>query len=573
MQSADHVIADRLAEASATLVQSTMDPEVRTATKPEFGHFQSNLPLRLGRALGVAPARAAADVLAVLDVSDICLPPEIAGPGFLNFRLSPQYLADYLTRIADDPRLGVPQAVKPERIVLDYSGPNVAKVMHVAHLRSTVIGDALSRLLEFAGHQVIRQNHIGDWGTPFGMLIEQLRDEHTTTTDLAALSALYRRARARFDTEPEFADRARSRVVALQRGDERTRADWRRLVETSLDGFDDMYRHLGVALTKADAVGESAYNDDLPVLAAELDRLGLLTESAGAGCVFPPGFRGRDGRPLPVIIRKSDGGFGYSATDLAAIRHRVGTLDADRLIYVVGAPQALHFDQVFAVARQAGWLPAEVRAEHVTFGTVLDETGKPIKSRTGEAVPLQSLLQTAESAAADLLAQRSTGDVAELAAMIGVGAVKYADLSAGRARDYVFAVDRLVALDGNTGPYLQYAHARLCSLLRRAGEAAAESPATSAAALDDPAEVRLAFVLTRFPAAVTDTLETLEPHRLCGYLYQLATAISTFYERCPVLADTVPDTVRNQRLALCTSAERTLKRGLDFLAIPAPGTM
>jgi arginyl-tRNA synthetase len=555
MQPVDDVIAARI----AALVPSTVDPQVRTATKPEFGHFQTSLPMRLGKQRNADPREIAAAIVSRLDVSDICLPPVIAGRGFINFTLRPDYFPQYLAAICDDPRLGVPETPVSQRIVLDYSGPNIAKEMHAGHLRSTVIGDAIGRLLDFAGHEVIRQNHIGDWGTPFGMLIEQFFSEGSRDMDLAGLSALYRRSRARFDTEPEFADQARNRVVGLQRGEPQTAAQWQKLVDISLDGFDATYRRLDIDLARTHAMGESAYKDDLPVLTAELHTLGLLTESDGAQCVF-----GATGPPM--IVRKSDGGYGYSATDLAAVRHRVRTLKADRLIYVVGAPQALHFDQVFAVARRAGWLPADVPAEHVTFGTVLDESGRPIKSRAGASVTLESLLQTAESAAARLLADRESTAGPELARQIGIGAVKYADLSAGRAKDYVFATSRMVALDGNTGPYLQYAHARLTSLLRNADRPGRLADPTG------PAEIRLAFALTRFPSAIAETTASLEPHRLCGFLYRLAKEFSAFYERCPVLA-AEPRTVRDLRICLSTATWRTLAQGLELLGIPAPGTM
>jgi arginyl-tRNA synthetase len=381
-------------------------------------------------------------------------------------------------------------------------------------------------------------------------------------------------------------------VVALQAGDEQTRTIWLRLVDVSIDAFDATYRRLDIRLTRADVMGESAYNDDLPALVDELTAAGMLTESDGASCVFNPGFLGRDGQPLPVIVRKRDGGFGYSATDLAAIRHRVATLAADRLIYVVDVRQSLHFEQVLAVARRAGWLPEPVNAEHVHFGSVLDENGQPFKSRDGQIASLRSLLDIAEQEAAALLADRNSIDRdlagrdsidrdladggstargsggAELARAIGLGAIKYADLSAGRSRDYVFAVHRMVALDGNTGPYLQYAHARLCSLLRRGGT----GPWT-VTVLSEPAEQQLAFVLTRFPAAVAETLQTLEPHRLCGYLYRLASTFSAFYQSCPVTQDGVPPQTRDSRLALCGVARRTLALGLDLLGIAAPESM
>lgn len=570
MSSVLPVLTSRLSAAAAAAFGASygeLDPELRPATRPEFGHFQSNLPLRLGQALGRTPRAVAADLVAHLDLDDLCAPPEIAGPGFVNLTLLPATLAagvnDLLQHRDRFPDRG-------QRVVVDYSQPNVAKQMHVGHLRSTVIGDSLCAVLRYAGYDVIRQNHVGDWGTQFGMLVEQLLDEgEEAALDLAGLEGLYRRARKHFDADADFADRARARVVALQAGDAETLAAWRQMVEVSLAEFDRLYAMLDSDLTRVDVVGESAYNDQLPGVVADLAAAGLLTESGGAQCVFLPGFTGRDGAPLPVIVQKSDGGFGYSATDLAAIRYRVDHLHADRMIYVVDHRQALHFRQIFAVARAAGWLPETTVTEHVAFGTVLGADGKPFKTREGGTVSLISLLDEAVSRAAALLHERDgqLDPVAgrEIARAVGIGAVKYADLSNDRTNDYSFLLDRMVAMTGNTGPYLQYAHARLTRLLEKAGPAAAVS------VLAEPAEQRLALLLGGFDQTVEQVAETLQPHRLCTYLYELATALSAFYETCPVLSSS--GETRVSRIALCTATRQVLKDGLGLLGITAPDAM
>ena len=568
MHAAEEILASRLHAALAAAFGADLqewDPQLRSATRPEFGHFQTNLPLRLAKPTGLPPAQVADRLLAALEVDDLCLPPTAAGAGFINLTLRPEFLAGQVNALLTDELLGA-RPVVPQRVVVDFSSPNVAKQMHVGHLRSTVIGDALARVLAFIGHDVVRQNHLGDWGTQFGLLIEQLLDEDHDggDLDLPALDALYRRGRARFDGDPAFAHRARSRVVALQTGDERTVGIWARLVAASMAAFDDMYARLGVQLTAADVAGESSYNDDLPGVVADLTEAGLLVESDGALCAFLPGFTNRDGAPLPLIVRKADGGFGYDATDLAAVRHRVDRLGADRLVYVVDARQSLHFDQVFVLARAAGWLPDRVAAEHVAFGTVLGGDGKPFKTRGGDTVSLVSLLDAAEAKAAALLDERGSmleePDRSATARAIGIGAVKYADLVNDLGRDYVFALDRMVAMDGNTGPYVQYAHARLVSLLDKAGEAP-----DRVTRLAHPAEQRLALLLTGFAGAVTATAETLEPHRLCGYLHQVATALSVFYEACPVLK--ADGDVRASRLTLCLATRRVLATGLTLLGI------
>jgi len=552
------VLSTRLSAAAAAAFGTPYDPELRSATKPEFGHYQSNVALRIGNALGLPPRAVAERLIAELQLDDLCWPPQIAGPGFINLTLLPETLA----KAVNEPETF---GSNGRRVVVDYSQPNVAKQMHVGHLRSTVIGDALCKVLEFVGYDVIRQNHVGDWGTQYGMMIEQLLDEGITaqSLDLQGLQQLYERSRKHFDGDDAFADRSRLRVVALQSGDPETRTMWRHMVDVSLDDFDQVYALLGSALTRQDVVGESAYNDDLPHVVSDLEQQGLLTESDGALCAFLPGFQGRDGDPLPVIVRKSDGGFGYSATDLAAVRHRVSTLKADRIVYVVDHRQALHFDMIFTLARTAHWL--DVPAEHVSFGTVLGPNGKPFKTREGGTVKLVDLLESAVARADALLDGREGVERATTARAVGIGAVKYADLSSDRGNDYVFDLDRMVAMTGNTGPYLQYAHARLTRLLSKA------EASTEITELKDPAEQRLALLLTGFAATVAQVAETLQPHRLCTYLYDVASALSIFYEQCPVLGS--EGTTRASRIALCTATRAVLQDGLGLLGIEAPDAM
>ncbi|ADB29666.1 arginyl-tRNA synthetase [Kribbella flavida DSM 17836] len=557
------VLSARLTAAAALAFDLPgADPELRAATKPEFGHFQTNLALRLAKTLGTSPRAVAAELVAHAELDDLCAPAQIAGPGFVNLTLLPSTLAAGVNEL---PR-SLPTTGR--RVVVDYSQPNVAKQMHVGHLRSTVIGDALCNVLRYAGYEVVRQNHVGDWGTQFGMMVEQLLDEQTPveSLDLEEMQQLYQRSRKHFDSDPVFADRSRRRVVLLQSGDPRTRGIWQQLVDISLAEFDRVYALLGSPLTQADVVGESAYNDALQGIVSDLAAAGLLTESGGAQCAFLPGFTGRDGSPLPVIVQKSDGGFGYSATDLAAVRHRVRDLKADRIVYVVDHRQSLHFQQIFALARTARWLPETTSAEHVAFGTVLGPDGKPFKTRDGGTVSLVSLLDAAIARAGALLADRTGIDRESVARAVGIGAVKYADLSSDRTNDYVFDLDRMVAMTGNTGPYLQYAHARLTRLLSKAGH-----PEGQVTVLAEPAEQRLALLLAGFGDAVQQVAETLQPHRLCTYLYDVASALSAFYESCPVLPS--EGETRTSRLALCTATRTVLHDGLALLGITAPDAM
>jgi arginyl-tRNA synthetase len=499
---------------------------------------------------------------------------EVAGPGFLNLWLQPAYLCHQLAHAATH-ALGLEPAASPEIVVVDYSSPNVAKGMHVGHLRSSIIGDALARVLEAIGHRVIRQNHIGDWGTPFGMLVEHLldvglgEDDHSVTD----LNVFYQAARSKFEGDEAFAERSRRRVVLLQGGDPETLALWRRFVAVSKRHIDSVYAVLGVTLKDEHIRGESSYNPMLADTVSELERLGLAVESDGALCVFPPGFAGRDDRPLPLIVRKKGGGYGYATTDLAAVRYRTQTLGARRVVYVVGAEQSQHLAMVFEAARVAGWLSHGARAAHVAFGFVLGADKKKFKTRAGQSVRLIDLLEEAVRRAQAIVAEKnptlSLEEQQSIAHAVGMGAVKYADLSSDRVKDYVFDWDRMLSFDGNTAPYLQYAHARIRSIFRK-GDGATVS--MEALQVTTEQERQLSLALLSFPSVVSEVVDTLSPHRLCGYLYELATTFSGFYEACPVLkAPSEAD--RASRLALCDLTARVLARGLELLGIEAPQRM
>ncbi|MEU7777904.1 arginine--tRNA ligase [Micromonospora parva] len=572
----EKLLSDRLAPAFAAVAGGPVDPLVRRSGRADF---QSDAALALARRLGRPPRDIAGAVLAHAVLDDIGVSAEVSGPGFINLTLADRALADLVAGLAGDARLGVPSTATPQTVVVDYSAPNVAKEMHVGHLRSTVIGDAAVRLLTWLGHRVVRVNHLGDWGTPFGMLIEHLIDlgeaEAAQHLSMGDLDTFYRAARVKFDEDEAFRERSRLRVVALQGGDERTRRLWRLLVTQSERYFLTVYDLLDVGLSGDDFRGESAYNHLLAGVVDDLDRLGLLRPSGGAECVFPPGFTGRDGAPLPLIVRKSDGGYGYPATDLAALRQRVGELGATRLLYVVGLPQRQHFAMVFAVAEAAGWLRPPVRAEHLGFGSILGADGRMLRSRAGESVKLVGLLEEAVARATDLARSRNPDLDAEAAAEIGravgIGAIKYADLSVDRTKDYVLDWERMLALDGNTAPYLQYAYARIRSVLRRAGTAAQPDAPIVLARPDapivfaQPAERALAVELLGFAGVVGEVERSLELHQLAGYLHRLATAFSAFYERCPVLR--ASDELRESRLLLAGLTARTLRQGLDLLGI------
>jgi arginyl-tRNA synthetase len=572
-------IRPRLQQAVAAVLgpeEADADPVLRRSDRPGVD-YQANAAMALAKRAGRNPRELAEAIVAAADLTDLVETVEIAGPGFINLTLRSDYLASEVEATAADERLSVPAAAAPETVVIDYSSPNVAREMHVGHLRSTVIGDSLVRTLGFLGHRVVRHNHLGDWGTQFGMLIEYLVDEgweRGAEHQIGDLNALYQAANQRFAGDEDFTERARRRVVALQAGDPETIAVWRDLVEESERHFELVYERLGVTLTPADYKPESFYNPMLDVVASELEEAGLARIDDGALCAFPPGFVGRDGTPLPLIIRKSDGGYGYQATDLAAIRYRTTEAGGTRLVYAVDARQAQHLTMVFAVAEQAGWLGHGRRAEHVAFGMILGDDNKPFKTRTGDNVKLIDLLDEAVERAAAAVAEKNPdlSDVerAEVAQAVGVGAVKYADLSNDRVKDYVFDWDRMLSFDGNTAPYLQYAQVRARSILRRTAEEGKGGPGP--VVITEPAERALALHLLSFDEAVQQAADHLQPHRLATYLFELAQTFTTFFEACPVLrADT--DEQRASRLTLTELTVRTLATGLGLLGIDAPERM
>jgi len=560
---------------------------VGPAVREEFGDYQANGVIAAARALRTRPCDLAEKVAAALapgevgDISDLAEPPKVAGQGFINIRLRSDWLGRQLSAIYGDDEEGlgaekVTGAAK-QTVVVDYSGPNLAKEMHVGHLRSTIIGDALARTLGFLGHTVIRQNHVGDWGTQCGMLVAYLRRmagkldafANTAAVLLSDLEEYYRRAKECFDNDPEFADEARRALVELQTGvSEETTKAWKAWKHASLVHCWAVFNRLGIRQLADNGVvrGESAYNEDLPKVVKALRKKGLLVESQGAQCVFLPDFRGKDDEPLPLIVQKSDEGYLYATTDLAAIRYRVGELKANRILYVTDSRQALHFRQVFAVARVAGFAPAGVSLEHVAFGMMLGADGKPFKTREGGTVKLMDLLDEAEKRAYSLVSEKS-GELeesrrSEIARAVGIGAVKYADLAQNRASDYVFSWDKMLSLDGNTAPYMQYAYARIRSIFRKGG---CDAPPSAKIAITDPAERALAMRLARFPETVAAVAAECLPNILCSYLYDLAGAFMGFYESCPVLQAAPP--VRDSRLALCELTARVIRAGLGLLGI------
>ncbi len=551
------------------------DPVVRSTSNPGFGDYQANFAMKLAKPLGRPPRQIADAVVAQLDLGGVCSSVEVAGAGFVNLTLDDGFLGATTGTLLGDDRLGVVAAGAPERVIVDYSAPNVAKEMHVGHLRTTIIGDALCRVLGWLGHEVTRQNHIGDWGTPFGMLIEHLLDVGETEAahrlSVGDMTAFYQEARAKFDADPAFAERARRRVVTLQAGDAQTLRLWHILVEESKRYFNAVYDRLGVLLGDDDLAGESLFNDRLPALVAELERDGLAVVDQGALCVFPDGFIGRDATPLPLIIRKSDGGFGYAATDLAALQYRTTDLDGQRIIYVVDAGQSQHLQMVFAVGRMAGWLAdGKARAEHVAFGIVLGADGGRLRTRSGDNPRLVDLLDEAVERAAAAVAEKNPDLSAEtqaaVARAVGIGAVKYADLSNQRIKDYTFDWERMLSFEGNTAAYLQNAYVRIRSIFRR-GDVATVGPADAGAiVVTTPEERALTIALLRLDLVVQAVAETLEPHHLCTYLFDLAQAFTAFYEACPVLRAPSP-TVQRSRLVLCELTARTLATGLGLLGI------
>ncbi len=576
-------LEERLGAALAAAGAPGSPAVVKPAARAQFGDYQANGVMGAAKTLKTNPRQLAEKVLAAARLDDLAEKVEPAGPGFLNITLSRMFLETQLAVAACDERLAADTPAS-RTVVVDYSGPNLAKEMHVGHLRSTIIGDALARILEFLGHRVVRQNHVGDWGTQFGMLIAHLEQALSrdpsggqADTELSDLEEFYRKAKQQFDNDADFADASRAEVVKLQGGDASSLDSWRRFREVSLRHCEQVYDRLGVRLGSADVRGESYYNDYLPQVLEALGAKGLLSESQGAQCVFLDEFQGKDGEPLPVIVRKSDGGFLYATTDLAALWFRAGRgradglvdWQADRILYVTDSRQELHFRQVFAVARRAGFVSEGVSLEHVGFGMMLGADGKPFKTRTGGTVKLMDMLGEAEARAFELVTLKSPElpepQRREIARAVGIGAVKYADLSQNRATDYVFSWDKMLSLEGNTAPYMQYAYARIRSIFRK-GEGIADCGLRNEEfSLGEPAERALAVKLLQFPETLESAAAECLPNLLCQYLYELAGAFMGFYENCPVLK--AEGETRASRLALCELTARTIQKSLDLLGI------
>lgn len=573
MTTLKNTVAELFHQAISATFHQEIDPVIQNATRTEFGDYQANFALRLAKELQQKPADIAKKVVETLHPhADIFQSLDVSGPGFINIKITNDYLAKHLQQMLQHPRLGVNPQSPIETVVVDYSSPNVAKEMHVGHLRSLIIGDAIVRLLEFVGHRVIRQNHIGDWGTQFGMIIEYMLQTNFAldgTHAYSKLDALYKKSKQLFDADSDFADRARKRVVALQQGEHNTRDVWQKLVEESKHYFQTAYQKLSVLLTEQDAAGESFYNDMLPVLTEELANKKLATIDQGALVIALDGFVDPDGKPLPFLIRKSDGAYLYAATDLAAIKYRVETLGADRIIYVVDARQKQHFAMLFAAAKKAAIAHDDTQLEHAAFGSVLGEDHKPFKTRSGESIKLIDLLQEAEKRAADIIVRKhpdlKTDELALIANHVGIGALKYADLRNDKIKDSIFSWDKMLAFDGNTGPYLQNAYVRICAIFRKSLVELTKIPVQSLQ-ITDPIEHTLGIKIAEFPNVILSVAHSLQLHNLCEYLYDLAGIFHKFYEHCPVLSaeETI---IRDSRLLLCLLTARTLKQGLNLLGI------
>ena len=545
---------------------------VARSGRPEFGEYQFNGAMALAKTLKQKPRDIAQQILEQVKLDDVASKLEIAGPGFINIHLRDDWLAVQCNAALDDARVGIP-AQQPQTIVVDYSSPNLAKEMHVGHLRTTIIGDAVVKLLEFLGHKVIRQNHMGDWGTQFGMLLAHLSDKlshnEVAETALSDLEDFYREAKVRFDEEDGFADRAREYVVKLQGGDAQCLALWKQFIDVSISHSEEVYEKLNVSLTRKDIMGESAYNDDLANVVAELKEKGIAVEDQGAQVVFIPELADKEDNPAVYIVQKSGGGYLYATTDLAAIRYRSGTLNADRTLILTDARQALHFKQTEIVGRKAGFMKPEQSYEHCPFGMMLGSDGKPFKTRSGGTVKLVELLDEAVERAAKLLAQRDTELSADelnvVARKVGIGAVKYADLSKNRTTDYMFNWDTMLSFEGNTAPYLQYAYTRVQSLFRKAD--VAPTQLSQAINIEHAQEHALAVQLLQFEEQLAVVARDATPHVLCSYLYDLASHFMSFYEACPILKDDVDSNTRQSRLALSALVAKQLKLGLDLLGI------
>lgn len=571
-------LQDRLAQALVAAFGSEYtdtDPILVPASNPKFGDYQANVAMSLTKRLGQPPRAIAEAIVQQLQVAEFCEPPTVAGPGFINLALKTSYLEQQLQQMQADERLGVAPTKRPQRTIVDFSSPNIAKEMHVGHLRSTIIGDSIARTLEFLGHDVLRINHLGDWGTQFGMLIAHLKDAYpdalTTANALALgdLTSFYKQAKQRFDEDETFRETARLEVVELQAGNPETLKAWNLLCQQSFLAFEEIYSLLDIRITNR---GESFYNPLLAAVVEDLDQQGLLVEDQGAQCVFLEGFTNKEGNPLPLIIKKSDGGYNYATTDLAAVRYRIQQDQVERIIYVTDAGQGNHFAQVWQVAKRAGWIPDSVELVHVPFGLVQGEDGKKFKTRSGDTVRLKDLLDEAVSRArADLESrlqeesrQESPQFIGHVAEVIGISAVKYADLSQNRTSNYIFSYDKMLALQGNTAPYMLYAYARINGI-RRKGDIDSQQLTGQTVTLQEEAELTLAKHLLGFDEILSAVEMELMPNRLCQYLFELSQKFNQFYERCPILQSAEPQ--RSSRLILADLTARTIKQGLELLGI------
>ncbi len=566
------ILSEKVSDAMvAAGLPSGTNPAISLSKNPQFGDYQANGVMGAAKKLKTNPRELATQVVEHLDLKGIADKVELAGPGFINIHLSQIWLASQLNTVASDSHIGVTQRPEPQTVVVDYSAPNLAKEMHVGHLRSTIIGDAVVQALEFRGDRVIRQNHMGDWGTQFGMLIAHLSDKlagnEVAETALADLENFYREAKIRFDEEEGFADRARADVVKLQSGDAGSAKLWQQFIDISITHSEEIYGKLNVSLKRSDIMGESAYNDDLSTVIDELMAKEIAVEDQGAKVVFIDEMANKDGEPSVFIVQKSGGGFLYATTDLSACRYRVGKLKADRIIIFTDARQALHFKQVEIVARKAGFLPEQVGYDHCPFGMMMGNDGKPFKTRTGGTIKLAELLDEAVSRASDLIKEKNpdidADDLTDISKKVGIGAVKFADLSKNRTSDYIFNWKTMLSFEGATAPYLQYAYSRIQSIFRKAEV----TQFSKNIQIIEPQEKALALKLLQLEDVIDAVISECTPNLLCNYLYELASLYMSFYEACPILKEGISDEVKASRLALCDLIAKTLKQGLDILGI------
>jgi arginyl-tRNA synthetase len=568
------LLSDRISMAMvAAGIDSACEPMVTLSTRAEFGDFQANGVLGAAKRMKTNPRALAEQVMAELDLDGIASKLELAGPGFINIHLADEFVASQVSSQAQHARLGVDEARQVQTVVVDYSAPNLAKEMHVGHLRSTIIGDSIVKVLEFLGFDVVRQNHMGDWGTQFGMLIaeleEQLGKDESPVIALHDLEVFYQQAKKHFDEDEAFAQTARDYVVKLQGGDLHCRKLWQQFIDISVAHSEELYRQLNVSLTAGDVRAESSYNDDLAGVVAELERQNITVDSEGAKLVFLQELADKNGNPSPVIVQKSGGGFLYSTSDLAAVKYRANQLNADRVMYFIDARQSLHMKQIFLIAKKAGFAPEAMQLEHHPFGTMMGKDGKPFKTRAGGTVKLADLLVEAISRATDLVRDKNPGlpadDIAEIGRKVGIGAVKYADLSKTRTNDYIFDWDSMLSFEGNTAPYLQYADTRIRSIFRKAN--IDKDSYAADIIITQNQEKQLALKLLQFEQVLQQVASDAYPHTLCNYVYDVASLFMSFYEHCPILKEDVSEQSKSSRLMLAKLSSDILSTGLDLLGI------